>query len=119
MKTAEKQIIDLLTEVLKVAQTLVAQRDTVKTATPEVKPKRSMPVSALGVGIYTMQSKYNPYRAFQWDAALHANVSLGAFPSIAKAKQAQKDYLAGRPITCGTRAGKVVPAKLTLVKKAA
>jgi len=117
MQTAEKQIVDLLTQVLKVAQTLVKQRDTTQTAAPV--PKRSRRVSALGVGIFPMQSKYNPYRAFQWDKELHKNILLGGFPSIAKAKQAQKDYLAGRPIASGTKAAKVAYAKPTLVKKAA
>lgn len=121
MQTAEKQIVDLLTQVLEVVQLLVKERVEVAQAVEVAAPvaKRSKPVSPLGVGIFTMTSKYNPYRAFQWDKELQANVSLGGFPTIEAARQAQQDYLAGRPITGGVRALKKDYAKLTLVKNAA
>lgn len=98
MKPAEKQIVDLLTEVLKVAKHLVKQR--------AVKPA-AVPGRKAANGIYPHQSKYNPWRAYVWDAAKHQTVYLGAFPNVTKAKKAQAAYRANQPITSGTRAAKL------------
>lgn len=94
--TPEQQLIALLTEVLAVAHKLVDQR-----------PARQGRVNAsqVGTGVYPHRSKYNPWRAYVWDTQLRRSIYLGAFPSVAKARAAQKAYRIGAPITAGTKAG--------------
>lgn len=90
----EEQLITLLTEVLKVAKHLVKQR------VVEAKTTRA--------------AAYNPWRAYEWDKVKHKNIYLGAFPSVNKAKEAQRAFRNKQPVTSGTKA-----VKLHLIKKAA
>jgi hypothetical protein len=100
MKHVEKQIIELLSEVLKVTKSLVRQQ---APARPTTKP-----VAKSGVrGIHPHQSKYNPWRAYVWNTTTRKTAYLGAFPTIAKAKAAQRDYRAGQPVASGTRTNKL------------
>lgn len=91
---AEQQIINMLTEVLKIAKHMVKH--------PQQPVSKKQPKKA-ATGIYPHQSKYNPWRAYVWDKTKKQTIYLGAFPSINKAKLAQKAFRAGRPIIEGTR----------------
>lgn len=89
-----RQLLDLLQQVMAVAQTLV---------TPLPATRRSNATKSKHAGIYPHTSKYNPWRAFVWDANKKRSVYIGAFPSVARAKAAQQDYRDGRPLASGTK----------------
>lgn len=102
-----KQQIDsgvttVLMEVLNVALRIVEARQVNTSDRPRQHP-----------GIFSHQSKYNPWRAYVWDKALKKNIYLGAFPTVSKAKAAQTAYRKGQPVLGGTRSA------LRLVKRAA
>lgn len=98
MKSSERQLIDLLQQVLVVAREIVTP-----TARPTTKRQRSS-----NTGIYPHTSKYNPWRAYVWDTAKRKSVYIGAFPSVSKAKAAQRDYRANRPVASGTKSLRLV-----------
>lgn len=94
-QTAQQRMLDLLSEVLAIARVLAP-----------VQPRAHGPVAVKspGKGIYPHTSKYNPWRAYVWDPELRRTVYLGAFPSVAKARTAQRDYRAGQRPSTGTKA---------------
>lgn len=93
-RNTEQQIVALFVQAMRTALALVDSQTTVeKLASVTISP-----------GIYSHQSKYNPWRAYVWDKAHHKTVYIGAFPTINKAKAAQRAFREGRPITSGTRA---------------
>jgi len=79
------------------------------TPAPKAKSQKAAP------GIYPAQSKYNPWRAYAWTGK--KSVYLGQFPTVAKAKAAQKAYLAGQQPKEGTRVANHRPP-LEVVQKA-
>ena len=89
-----QRLVDLLSQVLSIAQTLTPQRTATKPGNAATKAR----------GVHPTQSKYNPWRAYIWDTQLRKSVYLGAFPSVAKARAAQKAYATGAPIKTGTKA---------------
>lgn len=89
----QQRMLDLLSEVLAIARTISA---------PQTAASRQSS-SAPGRGVYPHRSKYNPWRAYEWDRSRGRMTYLGAFPSIAKARAAQRAFRAGRPITEGTK----------------
>lgn len=91
----QQRMLDLLSEVLAIARTL-------SPAQP-VAQHGSRAARSPGRGIYPHTSKYNPWRAYVWDTAARRQVYLGAFPSIAKARAAQRDWAAGRAVASGTK----------------
>lgn len=92
----QQKMLDLLAEVLAIARQLA----------PLTTAQRHGPAATKspGAGIYPHTSKYNPWRAYVWDRAQRRSIYLGAFPSITKARAAQRDYRAGQPVEGGTRA---------------
>lgn len=92
----------LLLEVLSIVRTLVHHQ----------KPPRATtkPLTAeSGVrGIYPHQSKYNPWRAYAWDTEGQKTVYLGAFPTVAKAKSAQKAYRMGATVIQAAKGPRIV-----------
>lgn len=93
----QQRLIELLTEVVAVAKVLTGNSQP-----PRATSRHTGESGARGV--YPHQSKYNPWRAYVWDTRLHKQVYIGAFPSVAKARAAQKNYRAGTPVTDGTKA---------------
>lgn len=121
MKTStEQQIVQLFVQAMRTALALVD--DTEKPAAKATPGKKKTPgkTGASGFkGICTHRSKYNPWRAYVWDKALQSTIYLGAFPSINKARAAQKAYSNGQPVTTGTKAAKATfKAPLKIVKAA-
>lgn len=82
-------------------------------AAPVTAPKAK--TQKVAPGIYPAKSKYNPWRAYAWTGK--KSVYLGQFPSVAKAKAAQKAYLAGQQPKDGTRVANHRPP-LEVVQKA-
>ena len=72
-----------------------AAAPTAPVAAPKAKSQKAAP------GIYPAKSKYNPWRAYVWNGK--KQVYLGQFPTVNKAKAAQKAYLAGQQPKDGTR----------------
>lgn len=93
-KDPHQQLVALLSQVLTIAQSLAPARTVAKPGNAATKAR----------GIHPHQSKYNPWRAYIWDTRLRKSVYLGAFPSVAKARAAQKAYRTGAPIRTGTKA---------------
>lgn len=102
-QTPQARLIALLGEVLAIAESMGSPAQPVA--------KGRIKAGPAGDGVYPHQSKYNPWRAYVWDTKLRRTVYLGAFPSVSKARAAQRAYRAGEPITNGTKAG----PKLALV----
>jgi hypothetical protein len=94
-RDSQQRMLDLLSEVLAIARTLAP-----------LTPAQHGPAArkSPGAGIYPHTSKYNPWRAYVWDRAAGRQVYLGAFPSIAKARAAQRAHLTGAPVVDGTKA---------------
>lgn len=101
----QRQMLALLTEVLAIAKGL-AQTQTMQGQRRKAAPGHN--VKSDHPGIYPAKSKYNDWRAYVWDTAVNRSVYIGMFPSISKAKAAQRAYLAGKPMPSGTKASKVV-----------
>jgi hypothetical protein len=97
-KDPRTQLVELLSQVLSIAQALAPQQPEARTA---AKPGNH---SGAARGVYPHQSKYNPWRAYVWDTKLRKSVYLGAFPSVAKARAAQKAYAKAEPVKTGTKA---------------
>ena len=90
-KSTEQQIAALFVQAMRTALALIDDKAAPKAASAKT-----------AKGIYAHQSKYNPWRAYERDGS--KTIYLGAFPSIAKAKAAQKAFRHGRPIVSGTKA---------------
>lgn len=108
-KTTEQQVLALFVQAMRTALAIIDEKE--KTA--EKPADRS--IQAAAPGIYPAKSKYNPWRAYAWTG--EKSVYLGQFPTVAKAKAAQKAYLAGQQPKDGTRVANHRPP-LEVVKKA-
>lgn len=106
-KATEQQVINLFVQAMRTALALIDDK--------AYRTSRATK-SALPTGIYPAQSKYNPYRAYEWNG--RKPIYLGMFPSLAAAKRAQKAYRTGRQPQDGTRVANR-RAPLTLVRKEA
>lgn len=121
MKLVEKQILELLGEVLRVTKQIVRQQaPTHRNLKAQLGLKKTAKVGKPNksgcAGIFPHHSKYNPWRAYAWNPEQTKQVYLGAFPSLAKAKAARAAFLNGEPVTTGTKAaGKAYRAALQLV----
>lgn len=104
-KSAEQQITALFIQAMRTALAIIDE----KKPAPRI---GHTAVRELPTGIYAHKSKYNPWRAYVWDTASHKAIYIGAFPSVAKARAAQKAYINGEPVKTGTK------APLKLVKAA-
>lgn len=89
-ETDSQQLIALLREVLAIANRLSTRE---RTSSARVHK-----------GIFPHQSKYNPWRAYWWDKAKQKTIYLGAFPSLARARAAQRAYDSGKPVLAGPQA---------------
>jgi hypothetical protein len=110
-----KRLIELLREVLVVAQALTTPAK--HPAKPVARPRGRSNATDFGTGIYLNQSRYNPFRVYAHDPKTvgQSPVYLGAFPSLNQAKAARRDFLAGRTVNGGTKARKVVSPRMFLV----
>lgn len=104
-KTTEQQVLNLFVQAMRTALAIIDEK-----ATPAPKPAKKA-----AVGIYPHRSKYNPWRAYCWNG--EKSVYLGAFPSVAKAKAAQKAFRAGQQPKDGSRVANHRPP-LAVVRKA-
>ena len=86
------EFIALMKQAVRIAELIKAQQ------TPAARSN----TSGLGTGIYSHQSKYNPFRAYYNRDGV--TTYLGAFPSIAQAKAARQAFANGKPIKDGTKA---------------
>lgn len=95
MTRKEQLLLRLLRQVLAVANEIA---------------QPAKPAAVAPRGIYPHKSKYNPWRAYEWDAGVGKCVYLGAFPSITAARRAQREFRSGSTPSAGTRAANGRPA---------
>lgn len=94
-KTTEQQVVKLFVQAMRTALAIIDEREKPAKTPVDRKTKAAAP------GIYPAKSKYNPWRAYVWNGK--KQVYLGQFPTVNKAKAAQKAYLAGQQPKDGTR----------------
>lgn len=90
-----QQILAVFEQALRLALALIEADKTPATRAPR------RDASSIAPGIYPAQSKYNPFRAYVWNG--EKQVYLGMFPTVSKAKAAQRAYRKGRQPADGTR----------------
>ena len=95
-KSTEQQVLALFVQAMRTALALIDDKEKTSTAKPGRRD-----ASQIAPGIYPAKSKYNPFRAYVWNG--EKSIYLGMFPSINKAKAAQRDYRKGQPPKEGTR----------------